>query len=120
MKHGDREKRFRKQRSTRSGGPIVTAGPSLCEFWAELQRAKAAGEPLPAAPSARRAADGGATRDTPAAWSSGSFRSSGSGSGSGSGGAGYGLALIAPDPESQERIRKIMRALCEKDAKRGR
>ena len=117
MKHDDREKRFRKQRPIESGGPIDKAGPTLREFWAELQRAKAAGEPLPAASSARWAAGGGATRNAPTAWSSGSFRSSGSGSGSG--GAGYGLSLIAPDPESQERIRRIMQSLCEKDAKRG-
>lgn len=123
MKHDDREKRFRKQRSAESGSPIVKAGPSLREFWAELQRAKAAGEPLPAMPSASpasRAANGSATPNLPSAWSSGSFRSSGSGSGSGSGGAGYGLALISSDPESQARIRRIMQSLCEQDAKRGR
>ena len=114
MKHDDREKRFRKQRSVKSGGP--TAGPTLCEFWAELQCAKDAGGPLPAAPSAPRSPGSGAMRDAPAVRAAGSFRSSGSGSG----GAGYGLALIAPDPASQERIRRIMRSLCEQDAERRR
>lgn len=120
--HDDQKKRFRKQRSVKPGGPVAKAGPTLREFWAELQRAKAAGEPLPAAPSASRAADGGATPHVSASRSSGSFRSSGSyrSSSSGSGGAGYGLALIASDPVSQERIRRIMRSLCEKDAERGR
>lgn len=116
MKHNEKEKRFRKQRSPCPDAPVAEPGPTLYEFWAELQRAGAAGEPLPAAPGF---ADGGAARNAPAAWSSwssGSFRSSGSGSGSA--GAGYGLALISSDPESQERIRRIMRALCEKDAKR--
>lgn len=117
MKHDGREKRSRKQRSAKPGAPIVKAGPTLCEFWAELQRAKAAGEPLPAMPSASSAHRAAAL---PSAWSSGSFRSSGSGSGSGSGGAGYGLALISSDPESQARIRRIMQSLCEQDAKRGR
>ena len=135
MKHGGKKKRFRKQRSGRSGGPPVKAWPTLREFWDELQRAKRAGEPLPAAPCAEekplpaaphaadgslppapRAAGGGAARNAPAACAGGSFRSSGSGSG----GGGYGLALIAPDPASQERIRRIMRSLCEKDAERRR
>ena len=121
MKHDDREKRFRKQRSAESGSPIVKAGPSLGEFWAELQRAKAAGEPLPTMPSASSASRAAnSVRNLPSAWSSGSFRSSGSGSGSGSGGGGYGLALISSDPESQARIRRIMQSLCEQDAKRGR
>ena len=143
MKHGGKKKRFRKQRSGRSGGPPVKAWPTLREFWDELQRAKRAGEPLPAAPCAEgkplpaashaadgslpaapRAAGGGAAQNAPAACAGGSFRSSGSGSGSGgsggSAGGGYGLALIAPDPASQERIRRIMRSLCEKDAERRR
>ena len=118
MKHDDKKKRFgKKQRSVKSGDLTARAGPELREFWAELQRAKAAGGPLPVAPHAL----GGNVRQNTPSYSSGSFRSSGSGgsgSGSGSGGAGYGLALIAPDPESQERIRRIMRSLCEKDAKR--
>ena len=116
MKHDEKKKRFKKQRSPKSGGPAAQAGPTLSEFWAELCRAKDAGGPLPAAPCG---AGGGAARNVSAAHTSGSFRSSGSGS-SGSGGAGYGLALVAPDPESQERIRRIMRTLCEKDAKRKR
>ena len=116
MKHDDRKKRFRRQRSVGPGSPAAGAGLTLGEFWAGLQRAKAAGEPLPGAPGAVAARSSGNPR------SFGSFRSSGSGgsgSGSGSGSAGYGLALIAPDPASQERIRKIMRALCDKDAKRA-
>lgn len=123
MKHDDKKKRFgKKQRSVKSGDLTARAGPELREFWAELQRAKAAGGPLPLAPSVFRAADGRATPNVSAPCSAGSFRSlgSGSGSGSGSGGAGYGLALIAPDPESLERIRKIMQSLCEKDTKRKR
>lgn len=111
MKHDDRKKRSRKQRSVNSGGLTARAGPGLREFWAELQRARAAGEPLPAVP---RASDGGTVQNVSAVCSAGGSRSSGSGSG----GAGYGLALIAPDPESQERIRRIMQSLCEKDAKR--
>ena len=112
MKHDDREKRFRKQRSIESGGLTDKAGPTLREFWAELQRAGAAGGSSFAVSDA---ASGGTARAA-AACSAGSFRSSGSGSG----GAGYGLALVAPDPESQERIRRIMQSLCEQDAKRGR
>lgn len=113
MKHNKKERRFRKQRSPRPDIPAAEPAPTLRAFWAELQRAKAAGEPLPAAP---HAAGSGAARRASASCSSGSFRSSGSGSG----GAGYGLALIAPDPESQERIRRIMQSLCEKDAKQKR
>lgn len=115
MKHDERKKRFRKQRPVKSDSPTAKAGPTLCEFWAELQRAKAAGEPLPAAP-------GTAERSSGNPRSFGSYRSSGSfrSSGSGSGGGGYGLALISSDPESQERIRRIMQSLCEKDSKRGR
>lgn len=140
MKHGGKKKRLGKHHS-------VKAWPTLREFWEELQRAKRAGEPLPAAPSAGgspppavpRVADGslptapraafeppspaapGAAQNAPAAYGIGSFRSSGSGSGSaGSGGGGYGLALIAPDPASRERIRRIMQSLCEKDAERRR
>lgn len=116
MKHDDREKRFRKQRSIEPGGLTGKAGPTLREFWAELQRAGAAGGSLSAV---SHAGSGGAPQAAVTACSTGSFRSSGSGGGSGSGGAGYGLALVAPDPESQERIRKIMQSLCEKDAKRG-
>ena len=117
MKHDERKKRFRKQRPVKSDSPAAVAGPTLHEFWAELQRARAAGEPLPAAPHAAEHSSGNPR-------SFGSYRSSGSvrssGSGSGSGGAGYGLSLISSDPESQERIRRIMQSLCEKDAKRGR
>ena len=123
MKQDEKKRRFRKQRSVKAGSLTAKVGPTLGEFWAELQRARTAGEPLPAVPGAA----GGAAPDTPAARAVGSFGSfrvagnSGSfhSSGSGSGGAGYGLALIAPDPESQERIRRIMQSLCEKDAKRG-
>ena len=122
MKHDEKKKRFAKQRSVKPNGPAVEAGPSLCEFWAELQCAKAAGAPLPVAPGT---ASGGApfrSSGNPRSFGSyhfsGSYRSSGSGSGSG--GGGYGLALIEPDPESLERIRKIMRSLCEQDAKRKR
>lgn len=111
LKHNEKKNRFRKQRSVQSVSPIAEPGLTLREFWAELQRAKAAGEPLPAVGSRP-------PQDALSRWSSGSFRSSGSGSGSGSGSAGYGLALISSDPESQERIRRIMRSLCEKDAKR--
>ena len=114
MKHDDRKTRFGTQRSVETGSLTAKAGPGLREFWAELLRAKAAGTPLPAASGS---AVGGMARNAPAACSAGSFRSSGSGSGSG--GAGYGLALISSDPVSQERIRRIMQSLCEKDAKRG-
>lgn len=122
MKHDEKKKRLRKQRSVKPDGPAVEPAPSLCEFWAELQHAKAAGAPLPAAPGA--VSSGAAFRSSGNPRSFGSGRSSGSypssGSGSGSGGGGYGLALVEPDPESLERIRRIMRALCEQDAKRKR
>lgn len=37
------------------------------------------------------------------------------GSGSGSGAVGYGLGLISADEESQERIKQIMRDICERE-----
>ena len=40
---------------------------------------------------------------------------SGSGFGSGSGTGGYGLGLISADIESQERIKRIMRDICERE-----
>ena len=63
--------------------------PTLREFWEELQRAMAA-QDAPCLP--------------------------GAGSGSGSGCGGYGIGLIAADDASQQRIRAIMRELCERDA----
>lgn len=41
-----------------------------------------------------------------------------SGSGGGSGGGGYGLALISSDEASQERIRAIMRDICEREKRK--
>lgn len=136
MKHSDNKGRRSSRRS--ANAPAVAAGPTLREYWAELQRAKAAGEPLPAAPAApaspaapmpaatEKAASPPAPNarqaNTPAFVPGGAEApavcSSGNGS-AGSGGGGYGLSLIVPDEDSLERIRKIMRSLCEKDKKRG-
>jgi len=81
-------------------------GPTLLEFWLDLKKANAA-------PSA---AENVSSHSGAAEF----FPSSAGSSGSGSGGAGYGLRLIVPDPDSQERIRRIMRELCERDAKRAK
>ncbi len=80
--------------------------PTLREFWEELQRAKAAQDApcLPGAGSGSRFGSG-----------FGSGSGYGSGSGSGSGYGGYGIGLIAADDASQQRIRAIMRELCERD-----
>ena len=78
--------------------------PTLREFWEELQRAKAA-QDAPCLPGA-----GSGSR-----FGSGFGSGSGYGSGSGSG-CGYGIGLIAADDASQQRIRAIMRELCERDA----
>lgn len=111
-------------------------GPSLREFWAELQRAKASGAPLPAAPSltaapapapvpvggnaAAPAASAVSRPESAAGKAVPAMCSSAQSLSSGSNGAGYGLSLIVPDAESQEHIRKIMQMLCEQDRQRKR
>lgn len=125
-----------------TAAPAPRPGPSLLEFWRALKggasvavasgaaqesgpaaaSAAAASQSAPVSPAApapgRTAAQAPApiTPDT-ASPPSGRFSSGGSG---GPGGGGYGLGLIVPDPASQERIRTIMKVLCEKDAKRKR
>lgn len=122
-----------------TAAPAPRPGPSLLEFWRALKggasvavasgaaqesgpaaaSAAAASQSAPVSPAApapgRTAAQAPApiTPDT-ASPPSGRFSSGGSG------GGGYGLGLIVPDPASQERIRTIMKVLCEKDAKRKR
>lgn len=133
MKYGGSGKRSQLHRSQKAA-PVAQAGPSLREFWDELQRAKAAGEPLPLLPSSaldahaaapRFDASASAARRPDAALSSGAFLSSaaflssGSG-GSGSGVLGYGLGLIDPDPESTDRIQMILQLLCARDEERRR
>ena len=73
----------------------IPSGPTLLEFWLELKRGGCA---------------------VPDVGSGGSGFGSGSGGSGGSG--GYGLGLIVPDDDSLERIRRIMRELCEADAER--
>lgn len=144
MKQNGKEKRS-KLHPVKKPAPTAQARPTLREYWAELQRAKAAGEPLPAAPSvspvsASYASGGGNAAPSPVSgarhmgaqppapgmpaaagrphaeeFPSPHAPSSGSG---GSNGAGYGLGLIVPDEASLARIRKIMRALCERDKAR--
>ena len=113
------------------------AGPTLLEFWlalksgatseeaARVPSAHASDSPGTGASGGMACQPGGASRafapDGGAGGSVSGFGfSSGSGSvsGSGSGGGGYGLRLILPDPASQERVRRIMRELCEQDEKR--
>lgn len=96
---------------------------TLREYWAELNRAKAAPAAAVLSSSALSSPGRPASPDCPAP--AGSFTpaphpaSSGSGGTSGSsGGSGYGIGLIAAEPDSQERIMRIMRMLCEKDAQR--
>ena len=127
MKYGGSGKRSKLHRSQKAA-PVAQAGPSLREFWDELQRAKAAGDPLPLLPASALAANAAAPRfDTSASaaccsgavLSSAAFLSSGSG-GSGSGVLGYGLGLIDPDPESTDRIQMILQLLCARDEERRR
>ena len=82
--------------------------PTLREFWEELQRAKAA-QDAPCLPGAGSGSRSGSR------FGSGFGSGSGYGSGSGSGCGGYGIGLIAADDASQQRIRAIMRELCERD-----
>ncbi len=111
--------------------PEPRLDPALCELWDKLQRAAPAGGSMPIALAACLVPSPGAQNTAPCACrygtalssgvfpSSGAFLSSENG-GSGSGGFGYGLGLIDPDPGSAERIRMIMRLLCERDEKRKR
>jgi len=71
------------------------AGDALRDLWIELSLAPHGSAPAP---------------------SSGAAPSSG-GSG-GSGAQGYGLSLVVQDHFSAERIMRIMRDLCERDARR--
>lgn len=117
-------------RKTTPSIPAPAHGPTLLEFWTALKAgasveeasgrapASAAAVPRDSAPAAVSPpnAPTDAAAPAPGRFSSGES----SGSGFGSGGGGYGLRLIAPDPAEQERIRRIMRELCEKDAKRGK
>lgn len=121
-----------------TAAPAPRPGPSLLEFWRALKggasvavASGAAQESGPAAASAAAASQSAPvspaapapgrtaapTAPDTASPPSGRFSSGGSG---GPGGGGYGLGLIVPDPASQERIRTIMKVLCEKDAKRKR
>ena len=81
--------------------------PTLREFWEELQRSR--GED-----SLSSGSSSGSTRLR----GSGSHRGSGHGSGKGDDSLGYGLSLVVPDMSAEERIQKIMRMLCAKDAQR--
>lgn len=121
------KKRVKKITAT-STVPAPQPGPSLLEFWRALKSGASVAEASGAAPaetppaaaapaslgSALSPAAPAATPATPAAADAPEVASSGSG------GGGYGLGLIVPDPASQERIRMIMKALCEKDAKRNK
>lgn len=109
--------------------PVWRHMPSLREFWEELQRSQSGAD----APSSMRAGSGSITSSgrgsgrvfgsgSGSARGSGSSRRFGSGSGSGSTSdedcGGYGIGLVLPDGDAQERIMKIMRELCAKDAAR--
>ena len=107
--------------------PVWRYMPSLKEFWEELQRSQTGAD----APSSARAGSGGVTssgRGSGRLFGSGGSFARGSGSsrrfGLGSGSAsdedcgGYGIGLVLPAGDAQERIMKIMRELCTKDAAR--
>ncbi len=111
-------KKKRRKNASSDGNAL----PTTLQFWLSLKRS----QEQPGRQESRAAQNSSGKQEasgqfhapaapgSPAAMPTGS----GSGSGSGSGGGGYGLRLVAPDPASQERIRRIMRELCEKDAAR--
>ena len=89
--------------------PSPAAGDKLRDLWIELQLAPRGSAPVPSS-------------DTPFP-SGGGFPSGAeppSGDPGGSGVGGYGISLVAPDRFSRERVLRIMRDLCEQDARRRR
>ena len=118
------KKTARRNTALRLAHSFLPAAPSLCEFWAELRRAQAAGEPLPSAPGASAGAGKpvppAAESPAPAPSPTASAQPAGGvpGSGFGSSGGGYGVGLVLPDVDSRLRIARIMSDLCAKDAAR--